>query len=390
MAFINKISNFFLGATSIATPTGVWESIIMWFNTGITNYGWAIIVFTIALKVIMSPLDFYNKKVTDKNNKLQAVIQPEIAKIQKQYGNNKQMINQKTMEIYKKYNYNVTGSCLTMVLNLGLTLFIFITLFSGLNSMAAYKVGYQYQEMETVYNEYVVSTNYDDYLAEYNLVYDAQIATYITGEETIADVTDEEKVAASAVAKTAAETLVGTTEEEILTEVNAAVLERYNEVKNSWLWISNVWQSDTPWTKSALTFNEFVSKAGIAYKAELSEGEIETFKVRLEANKTSDQSTYENVMSAIESENGANGYLIIPILAVTSTILAMLATQGKLKFGKKKKEQSTTPTAANGGWLMVILLGGLMGYITISYNSIFALYILVGSLFGLASTPYLL
>ena len=36
---------------------------------------------------------------------------------------------------------------------------------------------------------------------------------------------------------------------------------------------------------------------------------------------------------------------------------------------------------------MLVLLPALMGYITISYNTVFGLYILVGSLFSLATTP---
>lgn len=62
------------------------------------------------------------------------------------------------MEIYKKHNYNVTGSCVIMLVYMALTLFIFITLFSGLNNMAAYKVGSQYQEMENAFNKVAYET----------------------------------------------------------------------------------------------------------------------------------------------------------------------------------------------------------------------------------------
>ena len=114
--------------SAVAEPTGVWEKIIMAFQSGIPNYAWAIIVFTVVLKLILLPLDFLNKYITAKNTKVQNLIQPELAKIQKQYGNNKQILNQKTMELYKKHNYNVTGSCVIMLVNMALTLFIFITL----------------------------------------------------------------------------------------------------------------------------------------------------------------------------------------------------------------------------------------------------------------------
>ena len=157
MAFITKLSNFFCSA-AIKEPTGVWEKIIMAFHNGIPNYAWAIIVFTIVVKLVIFPLDFVNRRISAKNAKVQALVQPEIEDIQKKYGNNKQMINQKTMEIYKKHNYNVTGSCVIMLVYMALTLFIFITLFSGLNNMAAYKVGSQYQEMENAFNKVAYET----------------------------------------------------------------------------------------------------------------------------------------------------------------------------------------------------------------------------------------
>lgn len=397
MAFINKIGNFLLGTVLISQPTGVWERIIMAFNKGITNYGWAIIVFTLVLKTIMSPLDFLNRRTTEKNTKLQKIIQPEIAKIQKQYGNNKQMINQKTMEIYKKYNYNVTGSCLVMIFNLGLTLFVFISLFAGLNSMASYKVGYQYQEIEKTYNQVAygisgeadIETDYERYLVKYEEIYNIEIAKYLTGEEMPTDATSEEKAAASLAAKEAAGLFIGTTEEELLRTINISVLEKYNKVKESWLWVKNIWRPDNPWTKTIPTFSEYTSMAGITYKDVLGEGETESFKIRLMADKVGDQATYENIMAAIENENVVNGYLIIPILAVALTILSMLASQGKIKFNRKKKEKNEEKAMPNpmGGLFMVILLGGLMGYITVIYNSVFALYILVSSLFGFITAP---
>ena len=81
--------------------TDMWSPIIELFNF-IPNYGFMIIVFTICLKLILSPLDFWQKKVSRASTLKQQKLQPEIAKIQKKYANNTQMINQKTMELYKK------------------------------------------------------------------------------------------------------------------------------------------------------------------------------------------------------------------------------------------------------------------------------------------------
>lgn len=421
MAFITKLSNFFCSA-AIKEPTGVWEKIIMAFHNGIPNYAWAIIVFTIVVKLVIFPLDFVNRRISAKNAKVQALVQPEIEDIQKKYGNNKQMINQKTMEIYKKHNYNITGSCVIMLVYMALTLFIFITLFSGLNNMAAYKVGSQYQEMENAFNKVAyeteeIETDYEKYTNAFSTAFENKKAEIrqqaetqkkneiLAGKEEGYELTDEDKAAITkagneAVAnqdninlcndagKTAGETASGKTLEEIMVPINDAVAKRYNEVKNSWLWVDNVWKSDVPWKKSSTTFDEFVSLARITYKDSLGEGEEETFNVRLSANKEADRAKYDLVMSAVESENRVNGYLIIPIVAVAVNALSMLASQGKLEFKRKKEQEGEEKSKKMpGGILMLVLLPALMGYITLSYNTVFGLYILVGSLFSLATTP---
>lgn len=421
MAFITKFSNFLCSA-AIKEPTGVWEKIIMAFHNGIPNYAWAIIVFTIVVKLVMFPLDFVNRRISAKNAKVQELVKPEIEDIQKKYGNNKQMINQKTMELYKKYNYNVTGSCVIMLVYMALTLFIFITLFSGLNSMAAYKVGSQYQEMENAFNNVAyeteeIETDYEKYTKAFSTAFEnkkseiRQQAENQKKSEILADkeegyeLSDEDKNAITkagddAVAnedninlckeagKTAGEAASGKNLEEIMAPINEAVKNRYNEVKNSWLWVDNVWKSDVPWKKSSTSFDEFVSLARITYKDSLGEGEEETFNVRLSENKEADREKYELVMGAVESENRVNGYLIIPIIAVAVNVLSMLASQGKLKFKRKKKQEGEEKSnKMPGGILMLVLLPALMGYITISYNTVFGLYILVGSLFSLATTP---
>ena len=60
----------------------------------------------------------------------------------------------------------------------------------------------------------------------------------------------------------------------------------------------------------------------------------------------------------------------------------------QLKFKRKKKQEGEEKSnKMPGGILMLVLLPALMGYITLSYNTVFGLYILVGSLFSLATTP---
>lgn len=372
-----------LGAVS--QPNGVWEKIIMAFHNGIHNYAWAIIVFTIVLKIILLPLDFLNKYVTAKNAKVQKAIQPELEKIQKQYGNNKQIINQKTMELYKKNNYSVTGSCVVMLINMALTLTIFITLFSGLNSMAAYKVQYQYNEIQKSY--YSVEDYSNDNLAERYKHY------FIEYASDTANLNDEGKIKDETAAKTYAMDKV---KAEIATynneTNNANALQRYGEVKESWLWIDNIWKSDTPWTNSVATFKEYSNSARATFKdVEIKNTADEQIGMLTAGDlKSLAEAEYNQIMDPIrESAGRANGYLIVVILAAGLNLISLLASQGKLKFKRKKKTtlEEETNQKQPGGWLMLVLLPAIMIYITLIYNAVFGLYIFVSSLVTTAATP---
>lgn len=372
-----------LGAVS--QPNGVWEKIIMAFHNGIHNYVWAIIVFTIVLKIILLPLDFLNKYVTAKNAKVQKAIQPELEKIQKQYGNNKQIINQKTMELYKKNNYSVTGSCVVMLINMALTLTIFITLFSGLNSMAAYKVQYQYNEIQKSY--YSVEDYSNDNLAERYKHY------FIEYASDTANLNDEGKIKDETAAKTYAMDKV---KAEIATynneTNNANALQRYGEVKESWLWIDNIWKSDTPWTNSVATFKEYSNSARATFKdVEIKNTADEQIGMLTAGDlKSLAEAEYNQIMDPIrESAGRANGYLIVVILAAGLNLISLLASQGKLKFKRKKKTtlEEEPKQKQPGGWLMLVLLPAIMIYITLIYNAVFGLYIFVSSLVTTAATP---
>ena len=372
-----------LGAVS--QPNGVWEKIIMAFHNGIHNYAWAIIVFTIVLKVILLPLDFLNKYVTAKNAKVQKAIQPELEKIQKQYGNNKQIINQKTMELYKKNNYSITGSCVVMLINMALTLTIFITLFSGLNSMAAYKVQYQYNEIQKSY--YSVEDYSNENLADR---YKHYFIEYASNSDNL---NEEGKIKDEAAAKTYAK-------EKVIAEIaaynnetnNANALQRYGEVKESWLWIDNIWKSDTPWTNSVATFKEYSSSARSTFTDVVIKNAADEQIGTLTADdlKSLVEAEYNQIMDPIRETAGrANGYLIVVILAAGLNLISLLASQGKLKFKRKKKTtlEEEPKQKQPGGWLMLVLLPAIMIYITLIYNAVFGLYIFVSSLVTTAATP---
>ena len=114
-----------------------WADCIDLFVKWVGNYGWAIILLTIALKLILSPIDIMQKRVNKKNAKMQAIMQPELQKVQQQFPGDRNKLNQKQMELAKKYNFNMTGTCLTLLISLIVTLTIFTSLFISLNALSS-------------------------------------------------------------------------------------------------------------------------------------------------------------------------------------------------------------------------------------------------------------
>ncbi len=78
------------------------------------NFGIAIILATIVIKIILLPLTLKQ----DKSMKSMKVLQPEIEKIKQQYQNDPKMMNQKTMELYQKHKVNPMGGCLPLLIQL--------------------------------------------------------------------------------------------------------------------------------------------------------------------------------------------------------------------------------------------------------------------------------
>ena len=133
----------------------LWQVILNWFCSWITNYGWAIIIFTIALKLVMVPLDIYQRVSSQKQTRFMSVMQPEMQALQAKYGNDREKLNQEQAKLYKKYNVNMGGMCLSMLLTLGISLVVFFTLFSSLRKFGNEKLYTSYQKIDTVCETYL-------------------------------------------------------------------------------------------------------------------------------------------------------------------------------------------------------------------------------------------
>ncbi len=80
----------------------------------VQNYGLAIILFTIIVKLILLPLQVKSQKAMKKQQK----IQPLISELQKKYANDQQKLQSEMMKIYKENNISMTGGCLPLLIQM--------------------------------------------------------------------------------------------------------------------------------------------------------------------------------------------------------------------------------------------------------------------------------
>ncbi|MBB6482337.1 membrane protein insertase YidC [Spirochaeta isovalerica] len=106
--------------------SNILKYILIFFNKLIPNYGIAIILLTLLIKIIFYPV---THKSFESTSKMQA-IQPKLKKLQDQYKNDPQKLNMATAELYKEEGVNPLGGCLPMLVQMP----IFFALYGLLNS----------------------------------------------------------------------------------------------------------------------------------------------------------------------------------------------------------------------------------------------------------------
>ena len=87
----------------------------------IQNYGLAIILFSVLLKIILLPFSIKQQKTMKKTAELQV----KVKKIQEKYKNDQMKLNQEIMDLYKKENMSPLSGCLPSIIQIILLLAMF-------------------------------------------------------------------------------------------------------------------------------------------------------------------------------------------------------------------------------------------------------------------------
>lgn len=181
--------------------------LLTWLAENLGNIGWAVVIFTLIIKTVLLPLDYWQRAGMKKNNLKLEKMRPQLEKLKKQYANDQVLYNQKMQALYKKEGYSMLGACLPTVV----TLIVFILVFNALQSFLK-------RNLIEAYNEML-------------------IAFQGVGEDP--------------------------------TKWASIAPQFQQKVAPSFLWVKNLWMPDVPWKKGLMTATEFMKQTGITVDAGL-------------------------------------------------------------------------------------------------------------------------
>ena len=352
---------------SVVAPGSMWHLLILKSFAFVVDYGWRIVVFTVLLKLVISPLDFYKRYKMNKNQKITERLKPTMEKIQKQYGNDKQAFQQKQMELNRKEGYSYFSACLPMII----TMVVFITLWLSMQTIARYMM---FKEYTTMYDEYTYVTE--------------QIFTPVGEGEALSPEQAQRKELSVKIGQDVvykmyydgldesfADELRGNAEYKDVIPQDFKLLRdgaRIDKVQSSFLWIKNIWAPDVPWGNQAI-LSEEAFKNGIGDYSKPSTSGLET------ADQDKLMSMYNDVMGKLLNDTSAsrtNGYLILPILVVVLSLGAQLLSMFQQKRAGQVNAKGGMATSMK---VMMFIMPVMMAVFAIQSASIFSLYMATNS-----------
>ena len=105
----------------MAFLASIFGTILYFIYNIVNNYGFAIILFSVLLKIVLLPLSIKQQRTMQKTSK----IQEQMKSLQFKYKNDPEKLNQETMKLYKSENMSPFSGCLSAILQLVILLAVF-------------------------------------------------------------------------------------------------------------------------------------------------------------------------------------------------------------------------------------------------------------------------
>lgn len=104
---------------------------LLWiFYSLVKNYGVAIIIFTVLLKIAMFPFSIKQQKSLAANSKLSA----KQKELQKKYGNDRIKLNEEVQKLYEREGFNPASGCLPMLIPFPIMIGLYYTVINPLSN----------------------------------------------------------------------------------------------------------------------------------------------------------------------------------------------------------------------------------------------------------------
>lgn len=354
----NSDNSYSVAGENVSEPTHFMAKFMITINNalggGVASFGWTVVLFTVILRLILSPLDIWQKVISRRNNKAMERMKPQLEALQARYADDKQRLQQEQMALYKKEKYSTMGMCLPTIV----TFVVFFVVFAGFRQMVGYQFAKDYKECVKAYNTSIaeqIEANKDE----------AYIVDNGDGKWDIDDVqkTQEGKDFYTEAQKNAQQAVY-----------NVYYSEDQVTIR-SFLWIKNIFVSDN-WAQAVPDFATVTGQKGMA-----------TSKL---TGITIDE--YNDVMAKVLGTGGYgkdgkwNGLLILPVLSIA---LSFLST--KLLSGSQAQPPAPAQDAQGEGAekaksqqqtmkMMQYVMPIMMGVFALFYSGAFALYMFTSSL----------
>jgi YidC/Oxa1 family membrane protein insertase len=357
-----------------AEMTNIFGQAIRLLYTLIQNYALTVVVFTVLFKIITSPLDFWQKRLTRKNAKAMKAMKPKLEQMKKEVGDNQQLYMQRQQAIYKEHGYSMLGTCLPMIV----TLAVFITIFSGFTAMVKYQNETVFEALqETYYGVYDPAkkqAQIDFFKNQYSSEEEKEkVNNWTEAEfnEKSNDLSTKEK-----------NELLTKIDEEANIPAQEAVIEEYeNNRRDKLLWIGNIFMSDTPWSDVIPDYGLFSGTSG---------GFLGMGRISANVGGLTEEE-YNKVMAPLidKYDGKPNGYLILPLICFLLNILMM-------KLNPQQNQQAAAPPAMGmnsevaakqaqmSSKVMMYFMPAMIFVFAMFYSSAFTLYLIISTTFSLA------
>lgn len=348
--------------SSVSAPKSLWVTLINWIQSSVGNFGWTIILVTVLIKLVTSPLDFWVKFNTKKQTLIQQKCAPQVAKLQKKFGNDRQTLQRQSQALYKREGLDMRSGCIVMLINTILTFTIFITFYNDLRKVSAYEAIHQYEQIEATYTENYKEAFLDKSDPTYSFEKWADVEAKYAKLKEMPDGDEKNTLEDNLKSYEKYATKVGSEK--------AVEFWKSHKKDSSWLWVQNIWVSDS----SSKPFPFYDSLKSIAKDTGYTD-DVEKIN----------KDNYNKIATLI-SDNAPredNGFYILPILAGAITFLSQyiseLHTRLKNKKANKLAKEANTSTASTMK-VMKIVMPIVMVIFTLTASASFGLYILASNI----------